>query len=86
MNIPAGLDFLADLAHTIKVGSGYKVASVFKVKNQNVSDIFDHVGDFELEVIVIGENFPTAKHTIKFRCKSPVLMPLRTIDAGDWGP
>jgi len=78
INIPSNLDFLADVAYTIKVGTSFKVAPVFNVQNQNVSDIFGHVGDFELEVVAIGENFPTARRTIKFRFdgKSPVLLPL----------
>lgn len=77
INIPSNLDFLADVAYTIKVGTSFKVAPVFNVQNQNVSDIFGHVGDFELEVVAIGENFP-ARRTIKFRFdgKSPVLLPL----------
>jgi hypothetical protein len=38
---------------------------------------FEHY-DFELEVVVIGENFATTKRTIKFRFdgKSPILLPL----------
>ena len=48
INIPSGLDFLADLAFAVKVNGGYKVAPIFNVQNRNVSEIFDHVGDFEL--------------------------------------
>jgi hypothetical protein len=76
--IPPRLDFLADVAHTMKVGADFKVVPVFMVQNQNVFDIFDHVGDFQLEFVVIGDNFKTVKRTIKFRFegKSLDLLPL----------
>ena len=59
IHIPPQLDFLADIAHTIKVGGAFKVVPVFSVLNVNVPDIFGHVGDFELECVVLGENFAT---------------------------
>jgi hypothetical protein len=77
-HIPPKLDFLADVAHTMKVGNEFKVVPVFMVQNQNVYDIFGHVGDFQLEFVVIGENFKTATRTIEFRFdgKSLDLIPL----------
>lgn len=78
INIPRDLDFLADLAYATRVGTSFKVAPVFNVQNQNVPDMFEHVGDFELEVVVIGENFETAQRTVRFRFdgKSATLLPL----------
>jgi hypothetical protein len=78
-NIPPRLDFLADIASTSKSGTGYKVAPVFGVQIKNVVDIFQHVGEFELELIVIGDNFSPAKRAIKFRFddrNSPALIPV----------
>ena len=77
-HIPSKLSFLADLAYATQSGSGFKIAPVFPVQNQNASEFTDHVGDFELEVVVVGDNFSTKSRTIKFRFdgKSPVLWPL----------
>jgi hypothetical protein len=69
INIPPDLDFLADIAYTAQLGTAYKVMPVFPVQNENVAQVLDHVGDFELEVVVIGDNFVTAKRTIKFQFK-----------------
>jgi hypothetical protein len=78
MNIPAKWGFLADVAHTMKVDGNFRVLPVFNAQNQNVLDIFDHVGDFELEFVVLGENVAAAKRTIRFRFEgnSRALVPL----------
>ena len=67
MHIPPKLDFLADLVRTTKVNGGFKVVAVFNVLNRNIPQICEHVGDFELEIVVTGENFKTAHRKIRFR-------------------
>jgi hypothetical protein len=78
MNIPGGWAFLADLAYTKKIHGKFRVMPVFNAENRNVLDIFDHVGNFELEFLVLGENVRAAKRSIKFRFEgdSPALLPL----------
>jgi hypothetical protein len=78
MNIPGGWGFLADVAYTRKLHGTFRVMPVFAAQNRNVLDIFDHVGDFELEFVVLGENVTAAKRSIKFRFEggSRALLPL----------
>jgi len=78
MHIPPKMDFLADLVHTAKVNGDFKVVPDFNVLNRNLCEISGHRGDFELEVVVTGENFETAKRNIRFRFegKSLELIPL----------
>ena len=65
-NIPPHSEFFADLAYAKKAGSRFKVAPVFNIQNANVSDFHNHVGDFELEFVVVGENFFPVSRVIKF--------------------
>jgi hypothetical protein len=76
-NIPPHSAFFADVAYTLKVGSQYKVAPVFKIQNANVSDFHNHVGEFELEFVVLGENFVPVSRVIRFSFdgKSHTLLP-----------
>ena len=68
MNIPSGLDFLADLVRTRATGAEGppgRIEPMFNTLNRNLAMV-DHVGEFEFEVVVVGENFPTATRTIRF--------------------
>jgi hypothetical protein len=76
-NIPPHSAFFADVAYTMTVGSQFKVAPVFNIQNANVSEFHSHVGDFQLEFVVLGENFVPVSRPIKFSFdgKSHTLLP-----------
>ena len=65
-NIPPRATFLADVAFAIKVGQEFKIAPVFNIQNANVAHFQNYVGDFELDVVVLGENFFPVSRVIKF--------------------
>ena len=65
-NIPPKSEFFADVAYAYEDKGKYTVAPVFNIQNFNVSDFTNHVGDFELEFVVLAENLPPASRVIQF--------------------
>jgi hypothetical protein len=77
-DIPRGVEFIADVAYTRQKERDVFLWAAFVLPTAFVDAYWRHIGDVSLEVVVIGENVPPKKRTIryKFDGREPVIEPI----------
>ena len=67
LDIPAKMDFLADIAMDANNNGRRSAIPIFPIQNDRVQRFLEHVGVFSLDVVIISDNAETVTTTIRFR-------------------